>query len=98
MLTEAESDSREHKIQMQLPGVYELLDDTGTLAYLGETVNLKNRLRSHAGMNGEQSQLRLSFCELPDLKAKCERLEIETDLIGGYYSLTFSCPSLQFGH
>lgn len=78
-------------------GVYKLLDDAGRLLYVGESSNPGNRLFSHRQKRWGNREVLFSICELPELRIKCQRLEIENDLIAGYYSITKQAPAFQSG-
>ena len=52
------------------------------MLYVGESKDLGKRLRQHAAGFREA---RVSWCVLSDLKVKCQRLELENDLIGAYW-------------
>ncbi len=78
-------------------GVYKLLDDAGRLLYVGESSNLNNRLFSHRQRSWGNREVVFSICTLPELRIACQRLEIENDLIAGYYAATKQAPAFQFG-
>ena len=78
-------------------GVYKLLDNAGRLLYVGESSSLGDRLFSHRQKAWGDREVLFSFCELPELRIKCQRLEIENDLIAGYYSITKQAPAFQSG-
>ena len=77
-------------------GVYKLLSaETEELLYVGETKNLHSRLLGQGRKH--RAKMDFSFCKVPELKAKSQRLDIENDLIGAFYHMTKSSPRFQFG-
>ena len=78
------------------PGVYAILDTVSDeLLYVGESKNLRDRLTSHAGRSWGDRTTEFYFCALPGLIAKCQRLEIENDLIGAFFEATGRSPVFQ---
>jgi hypothetical protein len=77
-------------------GTYRLFTaDLSELLYIGETDNLQSRLFAH--LRGTRSKpIAFSTCHSPHLRIKCQRLEIENDLIGGYFEETSRPPQWQF--
>ncbi len=78
-------------------GVYKLIDDQGRLLYVGESANLNSRVWSHRQRRWGGREVLFSICSLPELRIACQRLEIENDLIAGYYAATKHAPAFQFG-
>ena len=79
------------------PGLYRIADSgMCELAYIGEAVDLRSRLLGHARALDGRVML-VSFATLPAGTKKCQRLELENDLIAGYFQTTSKPPSLQFG-
>ena len=79
------------------PGVYKLIDDTGRLLYVGESASLCQRLMSHRKRSWGECNVLFSFCSLPQMTIACQRLEIENDLLAGYYTTSKKAPTFQFG-
>ena len=76
-------------------GVYVVSVEPGGVIYIGESGNLAQRLYQHASRAwGAEPQYR--FCELPD-HTGTQRLEVENDLIAGYYAQHRKAPAGQFG-
>lgn len=81
----------------EVPGVYKLIAGVDQLLYVGESANLKKRLATHLQRTWGDSEIRFAFCSLPQAEHASQRLEIENDLIAGYYSTTKRPPTFQFG-
>lgn len=75
-------------------GIYRLMD-ASELVYLGESRQLRVRLRSHASRLAGAS-FRVSYCELPGALPH-QLKEREADIIGAYYKQTRTPPRLQYG-
>jgi hypothetical protein len=78
------------------PGLYRIfLAGSDRLAYVGETSNLRSRLRRHArrdwGMDSRVSVVTISE-ERPDY----HRAELESDLLGGHFEQTGEPPTYQY--
>ena len=77
-----------------LSGVYRLIHEQEVI-YYGEASKLKSRLRNHHAKSS--TPVRFSYAVLPKANAKCQRLEIENDLIAGHFAFTGNAPANQFG-
>jgi predicted GIY-YIG superfamily endonuclease len=76
------------------PGVYKIVDSQKEdLLYVGETENLRKRLRTHK--RHFQNSL-FAYSKLPSNMPHYQRLEIENDLIGYRYGETGKTPTFQF--
>ena len=79
------------------PGVYRIYDsERRVMLYLGESVNLRMRIQSHS-RRGWGSNAAFSYHSLPRSLLEHQRLELENDLIGGYYLERVEAPKFQFG-
>ncbi|NYT12773.1 MAG: GIY-YIG nuclease family protein [Methanomassiliicoccales archaeon] len=88
--------SNVQKIPTQ-PGVYRIYDsEKQEMLYLGESSNLRMRIQSHS-RKGWKSNAVFSYHSLPKSLPEYQRLEIENDLIGGYYLERIVAPRFQFG-
>ena len=77
-----------------LPGIYKIVEvKNNELFYIGETKNLKNRLKTHKKKFPTEV---FSYCKLSNRVPRYQRLEIENDLIGQYYDTTGKAPAFQF--
>ena len=77
-----------------LPGIYKIVEvNNNGLLYIGETKNLKNRLKTHKKKFPNEA---FSYCELSNKAPRYQRLEMENDLIGHYYDITGKTPAYQF--
>ena len=81
------------------PGVYKILGASRErVLYIGETTDLRRRIRRHARRDwGETSPL-ISTCALSGDHPAYQRRELETDLLGGYYYLAGEPPACQYGN
>ncbi len=81
-------------------GLYKILDEsTHELLYVGETQDLRSRLRSHAARKWGDFQPLVSFHALPDDVLVHQRHELESDLLGAYYETFRRPPVFQYlGH
>lgn len=78
------------------PGVYKLFDkETRELLYIGETGNLRERLRNHEKKTWGLEPPLFSFVQLPQNTPTYQRHEIENDLLGGFYAQTKQIPKFQ---
>ena len=77
-----------------LPGIYKIVEvKNNELLYIGETKNLKNRLKTHKKKFSKEA---FSYSKLVVEMPRYQRLEIENDLIGQYYDTTGKAPAFQF--
>lgn len=79
-----------------VPGVYTLTRESGEVVYIGESTNLVGRLRSHSRYPWGMA-VRYSVSELPPGYTPTQLLEVENDLIAGYYAEHQKAPACQFG-
>ena len=77
-------------------GVYKLIGDENEVLYIGESSNLRSRLRTHCD-NPDHRDAVFAYCALDHAALGCQRLEVENDLIAAYFSETKQPPRLQFG-
>ena len=78
-------------------GVYQLFDASSSqLLYIGQSSNLLSRLSTHAISAIGGPPIVFTFSALPDVQLEHQLLEIENDLIGGYYHLAKQPPGFQF--
>lgn len=76
-------------------GVYRLWDSgADRLTYIGESADLRSRLKSHA--RDRDASLQASYAVLPHRASAHERLEVETDLLGAHWLATGTAPVDQF--
>jgi hypothetical protein len=79
------------------PGVYRIYDsEKRVMLYLGESSNLRTRIQGHS-RKGWKSNAVFSYHSLPRSLPEHQRMEIENDLIGGYYLERVESPKFQFG-
>ena len=76
-------------------GIYRL-SITGSVVYLGESENLSERLKSHAG-RFDSRDVFISYVLMPQA-TKIELHERETDLIGAFYKAVGKPPQFQYGN
>ncbi|WP_220199786.1 GIY-YIG nuclease family protein [Ktedonospora formicarum] len=78
------------------PGVYKIFDpNTLEILYVGETTDLKSRLKTHAAKNWQCQSPHFSFVRLSHDIQKHQLRERESDLLGGFYALTSTLPKFQ---
>ncbi|WP_379968279.1 GIY-YIG nuclease family protein [Ectobacillus sp. sgz5001026] len=76
-------------------GVYRVKSlESDVLLYIGESINIRNRIRSHFRKDWGQ-KIGISYCILEDAKSYHLK-ETEKNLIGGYYSIQQNVPRFQF--
>ena len=68
------------------PGVYQYLDKTGTIIYVGKAKNLKRRVSSYFNKNQDRIKTRILVSKIVDLKyivvnSEEEALLLENNLI-----------------
>jgi hypothetical protein len=81
----------------QSPGLYRIIDPSvPKVIYIGQTKNLKNRLMTHRTVYHAEN-VKFSFIILPNEMLTHQRLELENDLIAGYYHQFHEAPRDQFG-
>jgi hypothetical protein len=79
------------------PGVYRIYDsERREMLYLGESSNLRMRIQSHS-RRGWESNAMFSYHSLSRSLPEYQRMEMENDLIGGYYLERVEVPRFQFG-
>lgn len=77
--------------------LYKILDSSSqTLLYVGETRNLRNRVRSHSRSDWGDYDPVLAFHLLPEDTKDYQRREMETDLLGGYFAMCGTPPVFQY--
>lgn len=79
-----------------VPGVYTLTRESGGVVYIGESTSLAGRLRSHSRYPWGMA-VRYSVSELPLGSSPTQLIEVENDLIAGYYAEHREAPMFQFG-
>ena len=75
-------------------GVYAISADSERLLYIGETKNLRRRLQDHCKPVWEGANF--SYVAFPAY-TDTQLLEVENDLIAGYFAHTQKAPVFQFG-
>lgn len=79
-----------------VPGVYRIIDlYTSELIYIGESTNLQLRVRDHANKPWTGSRAAISYVQMPGDTVKHQLLEIENDLIAGFYLQHKNIPKFQ---
>lgn len=79
------------------PGVYKILDaDTKWLLFIGYSANLRTIFQTQARKNWLCVHPSFAFSVFPDGLHSHQVAEIESDLIGGYYTQTKISPKFQF--
>lgn len=79
------------------PGVYRIVDmAAGQVIYFGESCDLRDRLGTHCASH-KKLPVVFSWCALPALVEKWQRVEVENDLVAGFFEVTRGAPRLQFG-
>ena len=73
-----------------------LTRESGGVVYIGESTNLAGRLRSHSRYPWGMA-VRYSVSELPLGSSPTQLIEVENDLIAGYYAEHREAPMFQFG-
>lgn len=79
-----------------VPGLYRIWipDGTDRLEYVGETANLRSRLYTHRRQR--DANLHFSYVRRPELDARHERAEAETDLLGAHWLALGRAPRDQY--
>ncbi|WP_213957637.1 GIY-YIG nuclease family protein [Variovorax sp. dw_954] len=77
--------------RLRHPGTTELL-------YIGETLLLGQRVKSHARTFGGIGHVEISYVKLATDVSKATLLEFENDLIACHYELTGRAPTHQFSN
>lgn len=81
-----------------VPAIYRIMDSrTYDVIYIGETKELKNRLKAHAKKQWNGNNIHFSFAQGVDLSESHLRHEIEVDLIGAYFEEHQRVPCFQYG-
>jgi hypothetical protein len=78
------------------PGLYRLMRGDFGVVYLGQTDNLLSRLRSHSLTHRGWAIDSFSVARMTGGPSLAQRLELENDLIGGYYGDFRTVPVFQF--
>lgn len=79
------------------PGVYRVLDAASSeLLYIGQSSSLRKRLQRHARDSWGRDSVVFSYSNMDASAPPCQRLEIENDLIAGYYATARKAPTRQF--
>ena len=80
-----------------IPGVYKIIDGgNGQLLYIGETTKLRDRLVAHSRKSWGTRTPLYSKCRQPSNTLDFHLLELENDLLGGYFDMTQDIPKFQF--
>lgn len=77
-------------------GLYRISDGQITLLYIGESLTLASRLRSHARRARGTGTPWVSVVDVGSSLAKYQLHELECDLIAGYFDETGFPPAMQF--
>lgn len=72
--------------------------DNSNLLYIGETLALGDRMRSHARSFNSLGSIEASYVKAPPGLSKWGLRELENDLIGGYYDAFRAAPTFQFSN
>ncbi|VTU02434.1 Uncharacterized protein OS=Methanosphaerula palustris (strain ATCC BAA-1556 / DSM 19958 / E1-9c) GN=Mpal_2492 PE=4 SV=1: GIY-YIG [Gemmataceae bacterium] len=78
------------------PGVYRLSNGTHGIIYIGQSLNLSSRLRTHADTDWS-GLTAFAFASMPESYTETQLLEVENDLIAGYFEEFRAAPLFQFG-
>jgi hypothetical protein len=78
------------------PGVYRIRAED-RLFYIGQSGTLAARLRAHADRSDWSEHATYSFASLATDSTATQLLEVENDLIAGYFAHTGCAPVMQFG-
>jgi hypothetical protein len=78
------------------PGVYRLSNGTNGVVYVGQSLSLFARLRTHAKVDWGAATT-FSFATMPDDFTESQLLEVENDIIAGYFDEFRAAPFFQFG-
>ncbi len=74
-------------------GIYKILDlEKRQVTYIGQSTNLEKRLKTHRRKNWRVEKNSTRVVELPSSTLPHQRLELENDLLGAYYSLYQDLP------
>lgn len=86
-----------HKQKIEGQGVYKIVDlKKEQILYIGHSANLNLRLNTHRRKNWGVEKISIWVAELPENTLKHQRLELENDLLGGFYSLYQDLPRLNY--
>lgn len=78
------------------PGLYCIIDtDTDEMVYVGEAMSLQRRWKNHKMLTVTGRSFAISYAVLAEYTPKHQRLELENDLIGGYFSRYRNVPEFQ---
>jgi hypothetical protein len=78
------------------PGVYRLSNGTNGVVYIGQSMSLSARLRTHADADWGEAPT-FAFATVPDGYTETQLLEVENDFIAGYFDEFRAAPVFQFG-
>src|SRR5262245_13386774 len=78
-------------------GGYRIRADAEQLLYIGQSGELVARLRSHARLADWPGPVSYSLATMPAGYTSTQLLEVENDLIAGYFAHTGHAPTMQFG-
>lgn len=78
------------------PGLYRIWDPASSppLEYIGQSVDLRGRLRSHS--RSRDGKLRFAFVECPDFQEQFQRQQAESTLLGAHWLACQSPPRDQY--
>lgn len=79
-----------------VPAVYRLRGSGAEVCYFGQTGSLGERIRSHRLARGAEVEISHAACP-PETITGINRLEIENDLIAGFFEVKGRAPVWQFG-
>jgi len=79
-----------------VPALYRIVDaEAASVVYVGEASSLQNRWKNHKMLTLAGRSLAISHTVLPMDTPKHRRLELENDLIGGYFAHYRDVPEFQ---
>jgi len=79
------------------PGLYKILDGAyGDLLYVGQSRSLYERIEAHARKKWTPYTPHISYCVLDEAILDHNLLELETDLLGGYFAQYMQPPKAQY--
>ena len=80
------------------PGLYKIQDTEQNITYIGQSINLKNRLLGHKRKISSDSNLTFSYHQLGTAILDFQLHELENDIIGSYYKVSGKVPKYQFSN
>jgi excinuclease UvrABC nuclease subunit len=82
----------------KLTGLYRLVShDDQEVLYIGQSNNMRRRLRAHNRKSTQNLVIDFSFVKLPEIILPHQLNELENDLLGAFFDYAETAPRLQFG-